>query len=93
MFPHEVNIVTIDQLTYHDPQGLTTPTNVIPTITTIEPQGMTTHAIVPTINTMIDNTPAPPLLNVGPGLFVDPTMMAPFSLASTPLTVQHKMIL
>ena len=35
MFPHEGNIVTIDQLTYHDPQGLTAPTNIIPTITTI----------------------------------------------------------
>ena len=41
MFPHELNIVTVDQLTYHDPQGLTTPTNVIPTINTIEPQGHT----------------------------------------------------
>ena len=70
MFPHEGNIVMVYQLTYHDPQGLTTPTNVIPTITTIEPQGMTTHNnVIPTINTMVDNTPASPLLNVGPGLF------------------------
>ena len=43
MFPHEGKIVTIDHLTYHDPQGLTTPANVIPTITTIEPQGATTR--------------------------------------------------
>ena len=39
MFPHEGNIVVVDQVTYHDPQGLTAPANVIPTITTIEPQG------------------------------------------------------
>ena len=44
MFPHEGKIVTVDHLTYHDPQGLTTPANVIPTITTIEPQGTNTHA-------------------------------------------------
>ena len=37
MFPHEGKIVTVDQLTYHDPQGLKTPFNVIPTITTVEP--------------------------------------------------------
>ena len=49
-------IVTVDQLTYHDPQGLMTPANVIPMINTIDPQGMTTHAnFVPTINTMVDN--------------------------------------
>ena len=87
MFPHEGNIVTVDQLTYHDSQGLTTPANIIPTITTIEPQGMTTHTnFVPTINTMVDNTPTYPLLNVGPGLFVDPTMTTPFPLVSPPLT-------
>ena len=38
MFFHEGNIMTVDQLTYHDPQGLTAPTNVTPNITTIEPQ-------------------------------------------------------
>ena len=87
MFPHEGKIVTVDQLTYHDPQGLTTPTNVIPTITTIEPQGVTIQAnVVSAINTMVENTPASPLLNVGLGLFVDTTMMAPFSLVSPPLT-------
>ena len=37
MFPHEGNIVMVDHLTYHDPQGLMAPSNVIPTITTIEP--------------------------------------------------------
>ena len=37
MFPHEGKIVTVDQLIYHDPKGLTTPTSIIPTITTIEP--------------------------------------------------------
>ena len=37
MFPHEGNIVTVDKLSYHDLQGLTAPTNFIPTITTIEP--------------------------------------------------------
>ena len=36
MFPHEGNIVMVDQLTYHDLQGLTVPPNVIPAITTIE---------------------------------------------------------
>ena len=77
----------VDQLTYHDLQGLTTPTNLIPTITTIEPQGMTTHAnVVPTINTMVDNTLASPLLNVGLRLFVDTTMMAHFPLVSPPPT-------
>ena len=87
IFPHEGKIVTVDQLTYHDPQGLTAPANVIPTITTIEPQGMTTHAnVIPAINTMVDNTPAYPLLNVGPGLFANTTMMAPFPLVSPPLT-------
>ena len=78
MFPHEGKIVIVDQLTYHDPQGLTAPTNIIPTITTIEPPRTTTHAnVVPAINTMVDNTPSYPLLNVGPGLFVNPTMMTP----------------
>ena len=87
MFPHEGNIVMVDQLTYHDPQGLTTPANVIPTITTIEPQGTNTHAnVIPAINTMVDNTLAYPLLNVCPGLFADPTMMAPFSSVSPPPT-------
>ena len=43
MSPHEGKIVTVDQLTCHDPQGLTTPANFIPTITTIEPQGATTR--------------------------------------------------
>ena len=37
MFPHKGNIVTADQLTYHDPQGLMEPTNVIPTINTVDP--------------------------------------------------------
>ena len=70
MFPHEGKIMMVDQLTYHDPQGLTTPSNVIPTITTIEPQGMTTHAnVIPVVNTMIDNIPSSPLLNVAPVLF------------------------
>ena len=87
MFPHEGKIVTVDELTYHDPQGLMTPTNVIPTITTIEQQGETTHAnVVPAINTMVDNTPASRLLNVGPGLFADPTMTSPVPLVSPPLT-------
>ena len=70
MFPHEGKIMMVDQITYHDPQGLTTPTNVIPTITTIEPQGAATHAnVIPAINTMVDNALASPLLNVGPGMF------------------------
>ena len=34
MFPNDGNIVTVDQLTYHDSQGPTAPTNVIPTIDT-----------------------------------------------------------
>ena len=33
MFPHEGKIMMVDQLTYHDPQGLMAPTNIIPTIT------------------------------------------------------------
>ena len=83
MFPHEGKIMTVDQLTYHDLQGLTTLANVIPTITTIETQGETTHAnVIPAINTMVDNTPSYPLLNVGPSLFVDTTMMAHFPLVS-----------
>ena len=81
MFPHEGKIMTVDHLNYHDPQGLTTPANIIPTITTIEPQGATTHSnVVPATNTMVENTPASPPLNVGPMLFTDPTMMAPFPL-------------
>ena len=34
MFPHDGNIVTMDQLTYHDPQRPTTPYNDIPTMDT-----------------------------------------------------------
>ena len=87
MFPHEGNIVMVDQLTYHDLQGLMALANVIPTINTIEPQGMTTHAnVVPAINTMVDNAPASLLLNVGPGLFADTTMMTHFPLVSPPPT-------
>ena len=52
MFPHKGKIVLVDQLTYHDPQGLTALANVLHTITTIEPQGTTIHAnVVPAINT------------------------------------------
>ena len=92
MFPHEGKIVMVDQLTYHDLQGLTTSFNVIPTITTIEPQGTTTHAnVIPAINTMVDNTPASPLLNVGPGFFADKTMMTHFPLVSPPLTQNETM--
>ena len=83
MFPHEGKIVTGDQLTKDGPQGLTTPTNVIPMINTIDPQGMTTHTnVILAVNTMVDNIPASPLLNVGPGLFSYTTMMAPFPLVS-----------
>ena len=83
MFPHEGKIVTVDQLTYHDPQGIMAPANVIPMINTIDPQGLTTPAnVIPVVNTMVDNIPASPLLNVGPGLFADTTMMAPFPLVS-----------
>ena len=32
MFPHDGNIVTIDQLTYYDPKGSSTPEHVLPTI-------------------------------------------------------------
>ena len=72
-FPHEGKIMTVDQLTYHDPQGLTAPASVIPTINTIDLQGMTTHAnVIPPVNTMVNNIPASPLLNVGPGLFSIP---------------------
>ena len=79
MFPHEGKIVTVDQHSYHDPQGLMAPANVIPTITTIELEGMTTHTnIVLAINTMADNTSAYPLLNVVPRFFADPTMTVPF---------------
>ena len=73
MFPHKGKIVMIDQLTYHDLQGLETPTNVIPMINTIDPQGMTTHAnVIPAVNTMVNNIPASPLLNVGPSFFSIP---------------------
>ena len=34
MFPHDGNIVMVDQLTYHDPQGPTAPVTVIPTVDT-----------------------------------------------------------
>ena len=88
MFPHEGKIMMVDQLTYHDPQGLTATTNIIPTIKTIDPQGMTTHSnVIPTINTMVENIPASPLLNVHPGLFSDTTMMDYFPLVSPPLTL------
>ena len=40
VFPHKAKIMTVDQLTYHDLQGLTAPTNIIPTINTIDPQGV-----------------------------------------------------
>ena len=61
MFPHEGKIVIVDKLTYHDPQGLTIPTNIIPTITTIELQGVTIHAnVIPSTNTVVENTPASP---------------------------------
>ena len=87
MFPHEGKIVTVDQLTYHDPQGLTALANVIPTINTIDPQGINTLAnVIPAINTMDDNIPASLLLNVGPGLFSNTTMMDPCPLVSPPLT-------
>ena len=87
MFPHEGKIVTVDQLTYHDPQGLTAPTNFIPTITTVESHRATTHGnFIPVTNIVVENTPSSPLLNVGPRLFTNPTMMAPFPLVSPPLT-------
>ena len=89
MFSHEGNIVMVDQLRYHDLQGLIVPTNVIPTITTIELQGVTTHAnVILTTNTVVENTTASPPLNVGLGSFTNPTMMAPFPLLSPPLS--HK---
>ena len=57
MSPHEGKIMTVNQLTYHDPQGLTAPANVIPMINTIDPQGMTTHAnVIPVVNTMVRTT-------------------------------------
>ena len=34
MFPHDENIVTIDQLMYYDPKGLATLKHVLPTIDT-----------------------------------------------------------
>ena len=87
MFPHKGKIMMVDQLTYHDPQGIMAPTNVIPTINTIDPQGMTTQAnVIPVVNTMVDNILASPLLNVGPGLFFNTTMTAPFPLVSPLLT-------
>ena len=68
MFPHKGKIVMVDQLTYHDPQGLMAPANIIPTINTIDPQGLITPTnVMPIINTMVDNIPASPLLNAGPG--------------------------
>ena len=68
MFPHEWKIMTVDQLTYHDPQGLTVPTNVILKINTIDPQGLNPPTnVIPMTNTMVDNIPASPLLNLGPG--------------------------
>ena len=58
MFTHEEKIVMVDQLTYHDPQGLTMPANIISTITTIELQGATVHAnVIPATNTVVENTP------------------------------------
>ena len=87
MFPHKANIVMVDQLTYHDLQGLIALANVIPTITTTKLQGATAHAnIILATNTVVENTPTSQPLNVGPGLFTDPTMMAPFLLVSPPLT-------
>ena len=38
MLPHKGKNVMVDQLTYHDPQGLTEPANIIPTINTIDPK-------------------------------------------------------
>ena len=79
--------MTVDQLTYHNPQGLMEPTNIIPMVNTIDLQGMTTHTnVIPAVNTMVDNIPASQLLNVGPGLFFDTTMMDSFPLVSPPLT-------
>ena len=37
MFSHEGKIMMVYQLTYHNPQGVTTLANVIPTINTIDP--------------------------------------------------------
>ena len=60
MFPHKGKIVTVNQLTYHDPQGLMAPANIIPMINTIDPQGMTTHSnVIPVVNTMVDNIQPP----------------------------------
>ena len=87
MFPHERKIVTVEQLTYHDPQGLIALANVIPTITTNELQVATTHAnVIHATNIVVENTPTSPPLNVGPRLFTDPTMTDPFLLVSPPLT-------
>ena len=92
MFPHEGKIVMVDHLTYHDLQGLIAPANVIPTITTIELQRVTIHAnVIPATNTVVENTPASPPLNVGPGLFTDPTMTAPFLLVSPTPTQKQTM--
>ena len=50
MFPLKGKIVMVDQLTYHDLQGITTPTNAIPTINTIDPQGITAPAnVIPAV--------------------------------------------
>ena len=87
MFPHEGKIMTLDQLTYHNLQGLTVTANVIPTINTIDLQGLNKPTnVIPMVDTMVDNIPASPLLNVDPGLFVDTTMTAYFPLVSPPLT-------
>ena len=79
MFPHEGNIMTVDQLTYHDPRGLTTLSNVIHMINTIDLQGLTaTTNVIPMVNTMVDKKLASPLLNVGPRLFANTTMETSF---------------
>ena len=58
-------------------------------INTIDPQGITAPAnVIPAVNTMVDNIPASPLLNVGPKFFFDTTMTDSFPLVSPP---QHQM--
>ena len=53
MFPHDEKIMTVDQLTYHNLQGIIAPANVIPTINTINPQGLIAPGnIIPMINTI-----------------------------------------
>ena len=67
MFPHEGKIMTVDQLTYHDPQGLTALANVIPMINTIDLQGLTAPTnVIPTVNTMVDNIPNLCIVECGP---------------------------